>query len=110
MMADVTGRIEAEVGAAVEEAAALVEARAKELCPVRTGRLRDSIRAEVAAMAGDVLRAEVGTDVAYASAVEMGAGRAAAQPFLLPALDACREEVRRIIAEAVRRALRPDAV
>ena len=98
-------RIEAELASAIEEAAGLVEARAKDLCPVRTGRLRDSIRAAVAEIAGDVLRAEVGTDVPYAAAVEMGTRRAAAQPFLLPALEACREEVQRIVRAAVRRVI-----
>ena len=98
-------RIAAEVASAIEEAAALVEARAKELCPVRTGRLRDSIRAEVTEIAGDVLRAEVGTDVPYAAAVEMGTRRSAAQPFLFPALEACGEDVRRLIETAVRRAM-----
>jgi HK97 gp10 family phage protein len=98
-------RIAAEVASAIEEAAALVEARAKELCPVETGRLRDSIRGAVTEMAADVLRAEVGTDVPYAAAVELGTRRAAAQPFLFPALEACGEDVRRLIETAVRRAM-----
>jgi HK97 gp10 family phage protein len=98
-------RIETELAAAIEQAAALVEARAKELCPVRTGRLRDSIRAAVTEIAGDVLRAEVSSDVPYAAAVELGTRRAPAQPFLFPALEACRDEVRRIIEDCVRRAI-----
>lgn len=61
-----------------------VEARAKELCPVDTGRLRSSITSAIETE-GDTIVGVVGTDVEYASFVEFGTQRMDAQPFLTPA-------------------------
>lgn len=62
-----------------------VEAIAKRLCPVDTGRLRASITSEVG-KDSDGLYAVVGSDVEYAGYVEFGTSRNAAQPYLRPAL------------------------
>lgn len=59
-----------------------VAKRAKEIVPVRTGRLRDSI---VASKSGKG-EAEVTASAPYSIFVEMGTSRAPAQPFLRPAL------------------------
>ncbi len=58
---------------------------AKSLTPVDTGRLRSSITWQMG-RAGDVLFAEVGTNVEYAPHVEFGTRWMAAQPYLVPAL------------------------
>lgn len=62
-----------------------VQRRAKQLCPVDTGRLRSSV-AEELGQEGPVLVERIGTDVNYAPYVELGTSRA--QPFLRPALAA----------------------
>lgn len=62
----------------------MIERRAKELCPVDTGRLRNSISSELRTE-NDNLVGIVGTDVEYAPFVEFGTVRMDAQPFLIPA-------------------------
>lgn len=64
-----------------------VETAAKRLCPVDTGRLRSSITRAVDVDSNGLVGV-VGSDVDYAEHVEFGTSRAAAQPFLRPALDA----------------------
>lgn len=66
-------------------AALKVVNRAKVLCPVDTGRLRDSITWELGTVGG-LPAARIGTNVEYASYVETGTRYMAAQPFLRPAL------------------------
>jgi HK97 gp10 family phage protein len=64
-----------------------IERGAKRTAPVDTGRLRASVTHSLERdFAG--LVAVVGTDVDYAPFVELGTSRAAAQPFLRPALAA----------------------
>jgi hypothetical protein len=73
-------RAEAEV--AVMECAEAVAAQARADCPVKSGRLRDSIRVEmVRGDGGDVVAARVVADAPYAAEVELGLGQAP-QPFL----------------------------
>lgn len=61
-----------------------IEARAKQLCPVDTGRLRSSITSGL--LDGeDTITGVVGTDVEYAPYVELGTIRMEARPFLVPA-------------------------
>lgn len=54
---------------------------AKKLCPVDTGNLRNSIDYDVL---DDTM--QVGTNVEYASFVELGTSRQKAQPYLKPAI------------------------
>ena len=90
--------------------------------PVDTGRLRGSItyatqrersQTDAGAKAGDAVSRpddtntlHVGTNVEYAAYVEYGTRRMAEQPYLIPALDENRQEVREIFAEYLRRGLR----
>ena len=55
--------------------------RARELCPVDTGRLQASITAQ-----SEGASARVSADTDYAAYVEFGTSRMAAQPYLVPAL------------------------
>lgn len=66
-----------------------VDAAAKRLCPVDTGRLRSSIGWRLTVDARG-LAALIGTNVSYAPPVEFGTYRTRAQPFLRPALRAAR--------------------
>ena len=70
---------------AMERTEAKAEAvcqRAKELAPVETGRLKNSIR--VYRKGNDFF---VGSDCAYALAVEFGTRRRSARPFLTAAVE-----------------------
>lgn len=78
-----------EVAKDLQRRALRVEGAAKRLCPVDTGRLRSSITNELGTDA-EGLVAVIGTDVEYAPYVELGTSRMAAQPFLLPALEAAQ--------------------
>lgn len=105
-----------------------VERTAKEFCPRKTGNLKRSITHEVDVSGRDIVGV-VGTNTEYAPYVEFGTGKFAAegngrktpwaytdeatgeliwtagqkpQPFLHPALDAHRDEIRKELGKAVR--------
>jgi HK97 gp10 family phage protein len=77
------------VAAELTKRALRVNNRAKQLCPVDTGRLRSSIAMRLEAEAGRLI-AVIGTNVEYAPYVEFGTRHMRAQPFLRPALDAAK--------------------
>lgn len=77
------------VGADLLKRAVRVDAAAKRICPVDTGRLRSSITHALATDARG-LHALIGSNVDYAIFVELGTSRSPAQPYLRPALRAAR--------------------
>lgn len=87
-----SGAVRAQASAAVRETAYAVEARAKQVVPVRTGNLRNSIQTDAEPGA---LRATVGTGVDYAIYVEYGASGRPPRPYLTPAAEAERPEFAR---------------
>ena len=76
--------------------AADVKASAKQLAPVRTGRLRSSIYARVH---GWVV--EVGAESSYALFVELGTRYMRARPYLSPAIQEHLPRLEQIICEAI---------
>lgn len=66
---------------ALEEVGLAAEGYAKRLCPVDTGRLRNSIT-----HTADKKTAYIGTNVEYGPYVELGTSRQKAQPYLKPAV------------------------
>ena len=70
--------------AVVRKVALDTEADAKQLAPVDTGNLRNSI---TTAVQGDGLRAAVVATASYAPFIELGTSRMAPQPFMGPATD-----------------------
>lgn len=68
---------------ALEEIGLVAEGYAKRLCPVDTGRLRNSITHAI--FDGLEPYAVIGTNVEYAEAVEFGTPKQKAQPYLTPA-------------------------
>lgn len=77
--------------AVVKRTAFQIEATAKQLCPVDTGFLRNSIATIYTIGAGE-FAAEVKAGASYAQYVEYGTSRMAPQAFLGPALDAHTDE------------------
>lgn len=71
------------VAQALEAIGMKAEGYAKRLCPVDTGRLRNSITHQQAGR----MTEEIGTNVEYAAYVEMGTRRTKAQPYLRPAAE-----------------------
>lgn len=81
--------------------AAIILARAQELCPVDTGFLRDSAFMQISS--DDV---EIGFSAEYASYVEFGTRKMQAQPFLRPAFDDAELEALSAIVDAIEADLR----
>jgi HK97 gp10 family phage protein len=73
---------------AVDNAALLLEREAKRLAPVRTGKLRDSIRiTESKSRKDEAVRVEISPHIGYAAFVEFGTKGRAAKPYMRPAYD-----------------------
>lgn len=84
---------DSKLRAGLAEAGEMVKGAARGLAPVDTGRLRNSINSTV-----EGNTAIVGTNVEYAIYQEFGTYKMAAQPFMMPALEACRDSIAQIIA------------
>jgi HK97 gp10 family phage protein len=79
--------------AIVAKYAALIEARAKQLVPVLTGALRDSITTHLEGLAAEIVAGE-GLD--YAAIIEYGGYNRPAKPYIRPATE---EYVAAFVAE-----------
>ncbi len=112
------------VKAAVEASTKLIETSAKALCPVDTGRLRDSITSTVEET-GKTVVGTVSPNTDYAAFVEFGTGIAGAsspgagpgpysptwagmvaQPYMRPALDENREAIAELFRSEIALGLR----
>jgi len=76
--------------------AADVKALARQLVPVRTGHLQQSIYAEVREWI-----ARIGAEATYAMFVEFGTRYMQARPYLYPAIQAYLPQLEEIIQEAI---------
>jgi len=90
-----------ELGTAVRDLVLLVEAEAKKLCPVDTGKLRASITPVIESWAAGY----VGTNTHYAPHVEYGTRKMDAQPFLEPAFLEGKKQASKVFGQAVARAI-----
>lgn len=77
---------------ALEKIGLAAEGYAKRLCPVDTGRLRNSITHVVSSN-----KVYIGTNVEYGPFVELGTSRKKARPFLRPAAQDHASQYRAII-------------
>lgn len=80
--------------AGLEEIGIKAESYARSKAPVATGRLKGSIRHSVDSGEQSV---SLGTDVHYASFVELGTSKMRAQPYLRPAIQDHSSEYRGIL-------------
>lgn len=76
----VKSELRAAIGRALERIGSQAEGYAKDLCPVDTGNLRNSIT-----HTADGKAAYIGTNVEYGKYVELGTRHQKAQPYLKPA-------------------------
>lgn len=90
---------ESSLRRALEEVGLVAEGYAKRLCPVDTGRLRNSITHVTNYGAKAVY---IGTNVEYAEYVEKGTSRQEKQPFLEPAAKNHGSQYRAIIENELR--------
>jgi HK97 gp10 family phage protein len=99
------GKLAAGARQGLEAAARTLAEQAQANAPVgETGELRDSIGYQIEG-SEEAPVARVGSDVDYAAAVELGSRNAAAQPFLLPAFEAKKDELVRIVGDAAKESL-----
>lgn len=76
------------------------ESYAKAICPVDTGRLRNSITHQQYDENTEI----IGTNVEYAPYVELGTHRMAARPYLRPAAENHGEEYKQVIVSEYKQA------
>ena len=81
--AEVEAAVDAAIARGLEICGGKAESYAKQLCPVDTGRLRNSITHQQI----DAKTEVIGTNVKYAPFVELGTKRQKAQPYLRPAAE-----------------------
>jgi HK97 gp10 family phage protein len=74
----------------MEKRAKVIYEKSRDLCPVRTGNLRDSIKIVKGEGKYNYL---IGSDLDYAYWVEMGTNKESPEPFLRPALDEKYESI-----------------
>ena len=86
-----------QIDVALETIGLVAEGYAKRLCPVDTGRLRNSITHTT-----DDEAAYIGTNVEYAVYVEMGTVNTPAQPYLKPAVTDHVNEYQRVVQNALK--------
>ena len=99
---DLENALTQEIITALMRGGMIIETDAKRRCPVDTGRLRASLTTDVEREGKTTFVLKVGTNVEYASFVETGTSRMAAQPFLRPAVDAKAKDVVDEIRESIR--------
>lgn len=99
---DLENALTQEIITALMRGGMIIETDAKRRCPVDTGRLRASLTTDVERKGETTFVLKVGTNVEYASFVENGTSRMAAQPFLRPAVDAKAKDVVDEIRESIR--------
>ena len=90
----VKGGLQSAIARALERIGLAAEGYAKDLCPVDTGNLRNSIT-----HTSDGKAAYIGTNVEYGKYVELGTVKMAAQPYLRPAAADHGETDRNIVKD-----------
>lgn len=93
---EIAGEIPVRVDRAVHKGMKLVERDAKARVPVRTGRLKRSIAIHKITM-GEYVVSAGDRDAFYAHMIEYGTVHHAARPFLTPAFESNKVEMRALI-------------
>ncbi len=100
-MKEMPAVIAEELGTAVRDLVLLVEAEAKKLCPVDTGKLRASITPVIQSWA----EGYIGTNTHYAPYVEYGTRKMDPQPFLETAFLEGKRVASKVFGAAISRAI-----
>lgn len=95
--AAVASKLKQAIATALDVTGAKIETKAKQNCPVDTGRLRNSITHQ---MQGDT-SVVIGSNVEYAKFVELGTSRRRATPYLKPAAETAQSDFASAIKSAM---------
>ena len=82
-----------QLAVAAEIIGGMAESHAKELCPVDTGNLRNSITHTTE----EETTVVIGTNVEYAPYVELGTVRMKPKPYLKPAIENYKDEYKNVV-------------
>lgn len=99
-LADASSKAHEAAVKAIKEETDATRDDARHRAPVKTGKLRESIRAEAEGLNG-----EVKATARYAPFVEHGTYRDKAQPYMAPAADKARSRLPKRAAEIIKAAL-----
>lgn len=102
---NVPQKVATQVAREVRTSGQRVEAGAKRLAPVDTGRLRSSISNQLN-LSGQLAEVFIYSNVEYAKHVEHGTSRQSAQPFLIPSFNSEVNQFNKNIENAVRGAFK----
>jgi HK97 gp10 family phage protein len=94
----ITSRLPKRVSEIVKKTAFAIESEAKQLAPVDTGALRNSIQTHI----DGPLKAEVGSVLEYAEYQEYGTRHQHGTPFLTPAADKQKKEFQKDLRDLER--------
>lgn len=94
---DVISKLRQAIHRALVKIGLVAEGYAKRLCPVRTGRLRNSITFYT-----DDDTVTIGTNVEYAQCVEEGTSKQKAQPYLRPAVEDHLDQYQAIVEDELK--------
>lgn len=97
---EIAAQLDPKVKAATYKGAKLVEAGAQAGVEVRTGALRAAIHVEEVPGGYSVVAGN--REVYWGHFLEFGTSHSAAEPFLIPALEGNRDNITRLIGEALR--------
>ena len=103
----VSAKLSAATNKSALDIAKFVEMAAKQLAPIKTGAMRRSIKAKKSKFKdGGAIVSAGGGQQYYATFIELGRKKAAAHPFLRPAVEKSRATAIRLIKTALERELR----
>ena len=94
---EVLSELQSKIAMGLEIIGGKAESYAKDICPVDTGRLRNSITHSQEGADTEV----IGTNVEYASFVELGTRRMKERPFLRPAAEGHGDEYKSIMQKVI---------
>ncbi len=96
----IVNRVNTALQVAMKRAVLMIEADAKRLVAVDTGRLRASITNQVRQITRDVIEGRIGSNLSYSAYQELGTSKMPAQPYLRPALEKNFPKIVRMIRRA----------
>jgi HK97 gp10 family phage protein len=96
----IASKVQPAVRQAMERACLVVQDSAKRMCPVDTGRLRDSIDVQISEDAL-AITGIIAPHTEYAGFVEFGTSKMRAQPYMRPAIDGSQGDVKDIFVNAL---------
>lgn len=102
-MQDLQTRVKKAAIESLEISAQAVVQNAKEKAPVKSGRLRDNI--SIQKKQSDITAITVKVGVSYAGSIEFGTITQPAQPFLFPAFEEERDNIRQTFKGKIKKAL-----